>query len=92
MIISDVKRLAELSRLAFSDEQLESFSDQFSKIVDYIGVVTELDLEGVEPMLSVNETVNVFRPDVVGDCVSTADALSNAPKKNEAFFKVPKVL
>jgi Asp-tRNA(Asn)/Glu-tRNA(Gln) amidotransferase C subunit len=33
-----------------------------------------------------------MRDDVAGETVPTSDALRNAPKKNEAFIKVPKVL
>jgi len=40
----------------------------------------------------VNHQVNVLRDDVTGESIPTADALRNAPKKNEAFIKVPKVL
>jgi aspartyl/glutamyl-tRNA(Asn/Gln) amidotransferase C subunit len=43
-------------------------------------------------MTSVNPLDNVLRDDVAGESILTADALKNAPKKNEAFIKVPKVL
>jgi aspartyl-tRNA(Asn)/glutamyl-tRNA(Gln) amidotransferase subunit C len=49
-------------------------------------------MQGVEPMTHVHEVVNVMRDDVVGECLTTEEALRNAPKKNDAFFKVPKVL
>ena len=49
-------------------------------------------LDGIEPQTSINTLDNVVREDVVGDTLSTEAALSNAPKKNEAFIKVPKVL
>jgi aspartyl-tRNA(Asn)/glutamyl-tRNA(Gln) amidotransferase subunit C len=49
-------------------------------------------MTGVEPMVAVNDHVNAFREDVAGECLTTEEALRNAPKKNEAFIKVPKVL
>ncbi|NQW29678.1 MAG: Asp-tRNA(Asn)/Glu-tRNA(Gln) amidotransferase subunit GatC [Ignavibacteria bacterium] len=88
----ELQKLAALSRLKFTDEQLESFAEQFNNVVEFVGKVSAEDLGDVEPMLSVNESVNVFREDVVGECLTTEEALRNAPKKNEAFFKVPKVL
>lgn len=89
---TDIKRIADLARLEFSDDEIEGFARQFTNIVDYIGTMNAVDMTGVEPMAHVNEAVNVFRDDVVGECLTTAEALSNAPQKNEAFFKVPKVL
>ena len=49
-------------------------------------------MTGVEPMATVSDQPVIPRTDVAGESLPTADALSNAPKKNEAFFKVPKVL
>jgi aspartyl-tRNA(Asn)/glutamyl-tRNA(Gln) amidotransferase subunit C len=88
----EVAAIAELARLRFSDDELDTFTEQFGKILDYVGAIASLDVEGVEPMTHVHDVVNVLREDVVGTSISTAEALSNAPKKNEAFFKVPKVL
>lgn len=92
MNTSDVKRIAELARLEFTDEQIESFTREFEKIIQYISVIERTDMTGVEPMASVYNQPVVLRTDVAGESLPTADALSNAPKKNEAFFKVPKVL
>ncbi len=88
----EVASIASLARLQFSDEDLTTFTHQFARIVDYIGAITQLDVAGVEPMTHVHDVVNVLRDDVAGTSISTAEALSNAPKKNDAFFKVPKVL
>lgn len=88
----EVAAIAELARLRFSDDELDTFTEQFGKILDYVGAIASLDVDGVEPMTHVHDVVNVLREDVVGTSISTAEALSNAPKKNEAFFKVPKVL
>lgn len=92
MKTEDIRRIAELSRLKFSESELEAFAEEFTRIVDYVGTIAELDLKGVEPLSSVSGAHNVTRPDEVGECLPTEEALRNAPKKNEAFFKVPKVL
>ena len=89
---TEVKRIAELARLEFTDEQIESFTREFEKIVQYISVIEQTDMTGVEPMATVSDQPVIPRTDVAGESLPTADALSNAPKKNEAFFKVPKVL
>jgi aspartyl-tRNA(Asn)/glutamyl-tRNA(Gln) amidotransferase subunit C len=92
MTTEDVKKIADLARLCFTDDEIERFAQEFTKIVDYVGTITSVDMKDVEPLASVNDLHNVFREDVVGDCLTTEEALRNAPKKNEAFFKVPKVL
>lgn len=92
MTTAELSRIAELARLRFSDEELVAFGEQFENIVAYVGAINAVDMTGVEPMSHVNDATNVMRADVVGECLTTEEALSNAPKKNEAFFKVPKVL
>ncbi|MBK6291929.1 MAG: Asp-tRNA(Asn)/Glu-tRNA(Gln) amidotransferase subunit GatC [Ignavibacteria bacterium] len=92
MNVSDIHRIAELARLRFTDAEAEAFAEQFSSIVDYVGAINSVDMSGVEPLTSVNNTVNVLREDIVGECLTTEEALRNAPRKNEAFIKVPKVL
>ena len=87
-----VRYTAGLARLEFSEQELEVFAGQFGQMLDSVVVIERLDLEGVEPLLHVVQTENVFREDVVEPSLSTKTALSNAPKHNEVFFKVPKVL
>ena len=92
MTKEDVQRIATLARLEFTDTELEAFAKEFTMCVDYVGTIASVDLSNVEPLASVNDTTNMLRDDVVGECLTTEEALNNAPKKNEAFFKVPKVL
>ncbi|MFN9151490.1 MAG: Asp-tRNA(Asn)/Glu-tRNA(Gln) amidotransferase subunit GatC [Bacteroidota bacterium] len=92
MTIEEIHAIASLARLRFTDEQAAAFAKEFTDIVKFVDVLTSVDLSNVEPMSSVNAEPNVLRQDVVGESVSTSAALGNAPKKNEAFFKVPKVL
>lgn len=92
MTIEEIHAIASLARLRYTNEQAEAFAKQFTDIVAFVDVLKSVDMSDVEPMTAVNDQVNVLRDDVVGDSISTSDALSNAPKKNEAFIKVPKVL
>lgn len=92
MTVEEVQKLSELARLSFTQTELEQFTREFTSIVDYVGTITSANLVGIEPLSSVSGAENITRPDVEGQCLSTEDALQNAPKKNEAFFKVPRVL
>ncbi|MBU3678997.1 MAG: Asp-tRNA(Asn)/Glu-tRNA(Gln) amidotransferase subunit GatC [Candidatus Kapabacteria bacterium] len=92
MTIEEIHSIASLARLRFTDEQAAAYARQFTDIVAFVDVLKSVDMSEVEPMTSVNHQVNVLRDDVTGESIPTADALRNAPKKNEAFIKVPKVL
>ncbi len=87
-----VKNVANLANLEYSDEELETLVPQFEKILSYIAVIDSLDLEGIEPLPHILDYNNILREDIAGSSVSQKDALKNAPKKNDNFFKVPKVL
>ena len=90
--IKDVEHIAELARLKFNNEELKSFTEQMNEILSYVDKLNELDTENVEPLSHPVEAVNVFRDDVVKPHTFTEDALRNAPKKDEQFFRVPKVI
>lgn len=87
-----VEYVADLSKLKFSETEIEEFAGQFQSILSYIGEIEKLDLSGIEPLTHISQTENIFRDDVVQPCLTTEEALMNAPKRNESFFKVPKVL
>ncbi len=92
MNVSDIHKIAELARLRFTDAEAEAFAAEFERIIEYVGTINSTNMDGVEPMFAANSLTNVLRDDVVGECLTTEEALMNAPKKNEAFIKVPKVL
>jgi aspartyl-tRNA(Asn)/glutamyl-tRNA(Gln) amidotransferase subunit C len=88
-----IDAIAQLSRLEFPDEEKASFAEKFEQIIEYFNALDSLDLEGVEPLKSIADTGdNFFREDIAIRACTTEEALSNAPKHNGVFFKVPKVL
>lgn len=87
-----IKSTADLAHLKYDSTELVEFENQFEKILDYVSTIEKLDLDGVEPLSHVVTTENVFREDVAKESLSLKDALVNAPKKNDNFFKVPKVI
>ena len=92
MTPEDVRKVATLSRLRLDDSELEHVTAQFNQIVEYVAKLNEVDTTGVEPMSSVLDVANVLRDDEPGPLLTPAEALSNAPKKTEGFFSVPKVI
>lgn len=89
---AQVRRVALLSRLELSDEEVAQFSTQLSAIVEYIEKLNELDTENVEPLAHCLPVYNVFREDIPRPSLSNDAALSNAPQREDEYFKVPKIL
>ena len=90
---STVERLAKLSKLEFSEQEKMEMVEDFKKMVGFVDKLKEVDTEGVEPLIYINEDVtNVMREDKVEGMLSVEDALKNAPEKDSSYIKVPKVL
>ncbi len=87
-----VERIAELARLRFSAEELESFVGQFQRIVEFVQVLQQLELEGVEPLTHVVQVENALREDEPRESLPREEALRNAPRHDGVFFRVPKVI
>ncbi len=88
----DVEYIAELARLKFNDQELDSFTEDLNEVLTYIDKLNELNTDNIEPLSHPVEGNNAFREDIVRPSVSTEDALKNAPDRDESFFKVPKVI
>jgi aspartyl-tRNA(Asn)/glutamyl-tRNA(Gln) amidotransferase subunit C len=88
----DVEKIAELARLKFTDEELQSFTPQMNEILTYMEKLNELNTEKVEPLSHPVEQTNVFREDILKPSIASVEALKNAPAKDEKHFKVPKVI
>lgn len=88
----EIDHLANLARLNLSDKEKGNLTEDLNKILSYVDQLNEVDVEGVEPLVSVIEKDTVLREDVARPSLSQKDALKNAPEKNSDYFKVPKVL
>ena len=87
-----VKRVARLSRIAISDERAESMKGELNTIIGFIEQLSEVNVDGVEPMTSVVEMDMRKRVDEVTDGNKADDIVANAPKSEDHFFMVPKVV
>jgi aspartyl-tRNA(Asn)/glutamyl-tRNA(Gln) amidotransferase subunit C len=88
----DVEYIASLSKLNFTDEELENYTHQLNDILTYVDKLNELDTSNVEPLSHPVENQNVFREDDLKPSLSTEDTLKNSPNRTDEFFKVPKVI
>jgi aspartyl-tRNA(Asn)/glutamyl-tRNA(Gln) amidotransferase subunit C len=85
-----VLHVARLARLELSDEEVERFGGELSKVLDYIGTIGELgDLADVEPTSHVVAVENVLREDEPRPSLPAEVALESAPDPAPGGFRVP---
>lgn len=84
-----VLHVARLARLEVTDEEVERFAGELSKVVDWIDKIAELDLADVEPTSHVVEVENVLREDIPAPSLPPAVALESAPDPDPRGFRVP---
>jgi aspartyl-tRNA(Asn)/glutamyl-tRNA(Gln) amidotransferase subunit C len=88
----DIKKIADLAYLKIDDSEYDEIEAKFNNVLKYVSRIEELDLTNVEPMTHVNEDYNIWREDIEKESLPITEVLKNAPKRNEQFFKVAKVL
>jgi aspartyl-tRNA(Asn)/glutamyl-tRNA(Gln) amidotransferase subunit C len=88
----DVAKVAKLSRLAITDAELATYTQQLGSILDYVEKLKSVDTSNVEPMISAAASGNVFRADEVRPSLKREDALASAPSHDEELFRVPPVI
>ncbi|MEO0993772.1 MAG: Asp-tRNA(Asn)/Glu-tRNA(Gln) amidotransferase subunit GatC, partial [Pseudomonadota bacterium] len=86
------RRIAHLARIRVEDDRLPQLADELSGILGWVEQLSEIDVEGVEPMTSVTPMALPMREDTVTDGDRQTDVLGNAPDAREGFFTVPKVV
>jgi aspartyl-tRNA(Asn)/glutamyl-tRNA(Gln) amidotransferase subunit C len=87
-----VDKIAHLARLEFDEKSKEEVIHDINRMLQFVEKLNEVDTEGVEPLIYMNDEVNVLREDDVIIDISQKDALKNAPKKDSDYFKVPKMI
>lgn len=85
-------KVAKLARIRVEEDALPALAQEFNNILGFIEQLNEVDVEGVEPMVSVTPMRLKRRADVVNDGDQQDKVLSNAPDAREGFFAVPKVV
>lgn len=88
----EVAKIAALAYLRFSEEELERYTGQLNRILEYVEQLNELDTELVPVTYHPAEYPNVFREDEPRQGLTVDEALQNAPQKSWQYFVVPKVI
>ena len=87
-----VRKVARLARLAVPEQALQPMAGELSAIMAWIEQLDEVETDGVEPMTSCVAINLPMRSDVVTDGDKRDAVLANAPKSDQGFFVVPKVV
>lgn len=87
-----VDKVAHLARLELAGDEKQALMKDMGKILDFMDKLNEIDTSGVEPLVYMTDEVNVLREDVVKQEITHKEALKNAPKHDEDFFLVAKVI
>ncbi|MGD1891621.1 MAG: Asp-tRNA(Asn)/Glu-tRNA(Gln) amidotransferase subunit GatC [Cyclobacteriaceae bacterium] len=87
-----VKKIAHLARLEYDPDTEEAMMESMSEILDWVEKLREVDTEGVEPLMHMSYELNAMRKDGVGEHLNRKSALDLAPKHDQEFFRVTKVL
>jgi len=87
----DVKHIAKLAELEFSDREIDKITPQLDRILEHVARISAVNTGDVKPASHVLDVNNVFREDVPSQTVSREDALKNAPLEEEGGFRVPRI-
>ncbi|MDD5147162.1 MAG: Asp-tRNA(Asn)/Glu-tRNA(Gln) amidotransferase subunit GatC [Candidatus Daviesbacteria bacterium] len=81
-----IKHVAKLANLPLTPDEEEKYSDQLSKILEYVEQLNQVDTSDVESTFNVTGQSNVMREDETTPSLSQEEALSNAPRKKDSMF------
>jgi aspartyl-tRNA(Asn)/glutamyl-tRNA(Gln) amidotransferase subunit C len=87
-----VRRIARLARIAITDDEAKQLEQELSGILNWVAQLDEIDTSAVEPMTRVAAMKMKMRKDEVTDGFCADDILKNAPKVDDHYFVVPKIV
>ena len=92
LTIEQVEHIAELARLALTEEEKALYREQLSAILEYAAILQGVDTSAIPPTATVLPLRNVMREDRVEPSLPVEDVLANAPDTTEGYFRVTAIL
>ena len=92
--IDNVKKIAKLSKISLDDNEIKKLLTDLNQIIEWVDQLTEVNTDEILPTFSsfgADEGIKK-RKDAVNDGGYRKEVISNAPKSEEGFFLVPKVI
>ncbi|MBB6447769.1 Asp-tRNA(Asn)/Glu-tRNA(Gln) amidotransferase subunit GatC [Bacillus benzoevorans] len=90
--IDEVKHVANLARLAITEDEADKFAKQLDAIITFAEQLNELDTDNIEPTSHVLDMKNVFREDVAKPGLPVEEVVKNAPDHEDGQIKVPAII
>ena len=89
---NEVKHVASLAKLEFTDEELQKFTGQMDEIINMVEQLGEVDTTDVPVTSTVTEEVNVMREDVAVKGTDRTLLMKNVPEETDGLIKVPAII
>lgn len=89
---NEVKHVASLAKLEFTDEELQKFTGQMDEIINMVEQLGEVDTTDVPVTSTVTEEVNVMREDVAVKGTDRILLMKNVPEEKDGLIKVPAII
>lgn len=86
LTLDQVKKVAKLANLPLTEDQEEEYSQQLSKILDYVDQLKEVETQGTDPTFNITGLSNIERADETTPSLSQEEALKNSAKKQDGMF------
>ena len=88
----DIRYVAKLAALALTDQEVETFGHQLNDLLEHVNALSQLDTASVPATAQVVESRNVMREDTPRPCLDRERVLAEAPQRQGAFFRVPRII
>ena len=88
----DVEHISWLASIKITEEEKDELVGQFNSILEYFHQLDEVETEGIEPTYRVVDLANIFRDDTTSKSLSQEEALKNAPRRENGYFKSPRIV
>lgn len=92
LTMADVERIAHLARLELTEQEKAQYREQLSAVLDYVAMLNELDLGGIEPTAHAIARNNIMREDIIEPSLPMQETLYNAPQHDKKQFLIQPVL
>tara|TARA_B100000965_G_scaffold388898_1_gene393953 strand:+ start:371 stop:682 length:312 start_codon:yes stop_codon:yes gene_type:complete len=88
----EVEKIASLSRLSLSKEELASHTKDMNNILDYMDLLNEVDTENIDELVNVHDMKNTLRDDTFEASLPKESVINNSPKSSKDYIEVPLVV
>lgn len=88
----EVRHVASLAKLEFSEEKLDMFAAQMDDIINMVQQLAEVDTTDVPVTTHVTDAFNVMREDQAIKGTDRDLLMENVPESQDGFIKVPAII